>query len=138
MQDILAAGMMKQHVRIRCERICSVRVGLRTDGAPRPVVLSGLPEQWGAFGLSSGMDTERDRLRRREELMEENCARLAAGKFARHGFRLLALASDFLCECCQARLHDFRVDVISDADVAEWFARVCCEQHPRETRSEIM
>ena len=130
MADIQERGVMKRHVRICCKLDCAVRVGLRSDGAPATVELSVLPEPGSGDTLENGFDTEKERLQRREDQMVTNAGTASQKPVAHHryhGFRLFALASDFLCQSCQDAFLTLDLAAASDKVVDEWCARMQCE-----------
>ncbi len=49
-----------------------------------------------------------------------------------HGFRLLALAADFLCAPCEEEFRSLDVLALSDDDAAEWCARMQCPMPGKE------
>ena len=119
---IMDFGVLKS-ARCCCDLGCKVRVALRSDGVPHRVRVSVLPELEEGCKHLSAQDSETLRAERRECSMARTADSTAR---ARHGFRLVPLASDFCCEKCQRQLHDVNVEELTCQEAKEWSARMQC------------
>ena len=114
----MAKGMEIEGVRICCQENAKVRVALRRDGTPHRATVSVLPETEKDGSLRCGHCGDEQSAGRRESAL-----RLRRGtrgqKRVPHGFRLLPLPSDFLCQSCEVEFHDkVSVSELTDCEVA--------------------
>ena len=116
-------GVARRVERICCQTDTYARVGLRSDSAPdafRPHVLPTFPE---SLAVACG-GTESERLQRRERVMN---GELVSSSYRLHGFRFLALPSDFMCHACQkAFVEIVDIEALSATEVQEWCAKMEC------------
>ena len=105
-------------VRICCNVHGRVGVGLRPDGARYAPVVPILPQRvQGAACAGDPMEW------RQLEAKEQDNVRTSSRVVAR-GFRVVPLASDYLCQVCLTRFEELDVSKIEDADVLEWIRRL--------------
>ena len=128
-KDVLESeGVVREPFRLCCDRAASVRVGLRSDGAPHAPVARVLPERRGT-SVRIEESSQTVALIKRERAMRQASG---DGSGCPHGFRLLALAADFLCAPCEEEFRSLDVLALSDDDAAEWCARMQCPMPGKE------
>jgi hypothetical protein len=110
LDSVMMRGVLRHDVRVCCNLSASVRVPLRGNSRCVVVQTPVLPDCCG--GIAVGGDiSEGQRLRKREGT-------------AVHGFRVVPLASDFLCDACQCSFAILSLDALTGDEVIEWCMRL--------------
>ena len=132
MREIQDRGVWGK-VRVCCCTDGHVRVRLQFNGTPGKGHSLILPDVSSSSDSCRELGGECERLRRRECSM---FGQVVEGCVTMHGFRLFALASDFLCQSCQNGLHDLDLDTISDVAVKGWLVQLGVVSHTSKALDE--